>query len=59
MIALGQLTGPISADGTLVGGRIFLLSISTGEVKQLIPEAETPALAEYRDAQVAWARRVP
>lgn len=56
MLAFGQVTGPISADGTHIAGRIFVLTISTGEVKQLIPEAEVPALAEYLDSQVAWSR---
>ncbi len=56
MLAFGHVTGPISADGTHIAGRIFVLTISTGEVKQLIPEAEAPALAEYSDSQVAWSR---
>lgn len=36
--------------------RIFLLTLETGQVRQLIPDAEGPALAGYRDMAPVWSR---
>jgi Tol biopolymer transport system component len=36
--------------------RIFTVSLETGEVRQLIPEAASPALANYEDHSAVWFR---
>jgi Tol biopolymer transport system component len=36
--------------------RIFTVSLETGEVRQLIPEAASPAFADYEDHSAVWFR---
>jgi Tol biopolymer transport system component len=36
--------------------RIFTVSLETGEVRQLIPEAANPAFADYEDHSAVWFR---
>lgn len=36
--------------------RIFALTVATGEVRRLIPEAENPAVADYEDYGPVWSR---
>jgi Tol biopolymer transport system component len=39
--------------------RIFTLSVETGEVRRLIPEAANPAVADYKDYAAVWSRETP
>ena len=36
--------------------RIFVASLEDGSVRQLIPEAVAPALADYWDSEPDWSR---
>jgi hypothetical protein len=36
--------------------RIFVVDTAGGSVRQLIPDAVSPALPNYWDYQVAWSR---
>jgi Tol biopolymer transport system component len=39
--------------------RIFLVTLATGEVQRLIPDAVAPAKQDYSDSDVSWSRGVP
>jgi Tol biopolymer transport system component len=56
-IVFNKFTGP--ADQSSPAGsrmRIFVASLEDGSVRQLIPEAVAPALADYWDSAPAWSR---
>ena len=38
--------------------RIYTMSVETGEVRRLIPEAVNPAVADYEDLDAVWSRVV-
>jgi Tol biopolymer transport system component len=49
--------GDFSPYGAPDASRIFAVSLETGEVRRLIPDADDPVLAEYRDWGAVWSPR--